>query len=108
MSKQLNNMFKSMQTIQSQLQEAQEELAKMQVIGDAGGGMVKVTMTCKHKVVKIEIDPSLLEEKDIDMLQDLTLAAFNVALKKVENTTSEKMRSFAGGMAPLGGLSGLF
>lgn len=108
MSKQLNNMFKSMQAIQSQLQQTQEELEKIQVTGEAGGGMVKITMNCKHRIVKVEIDPSLLEEKEIDMLQDLTMAAFNVALAKAENTANEKMRNFAGGMPALGGLSSLF
>lgn len=107
MSKQLNSMLKSIQTMQAKMKEAQNDLEKMYVTGDAGGGMVKITMTCKHKVTNIFIDPSLLNEKDIDMLQDLTVAAFNVALRKVNEAVNEKMSVFSGGMPGIEGLTNL-
>ena len=72
-------------------------LAEIQVEGASGGGLVKVTMTCRHDVKRVAIDPSLLGD-DKDMLEDLVAAAFNDALRKAEATSQEKMASVTAGM----------
>ena len=73
------------------------ELATIEVEGQSGAGLVKVTMTCKHDVKRVAIDPSLLGE-DKDMLEDLVAAAFNDAVRRAEATTQEKMGSLTAGM----------
>jgi hypothetical protein len=78
------------------MEKAQQELAKMEVVGQAGGGMVKVTMTGKHDVKRIEIEDALFED-DKEMVEDLVAAAVNDANRQVEQTTQERM---AGMMPP--------
>lgn len=85
----LGNLMKQAQEMQKNMQEAQEEIAKMEIAGEAGGGMVKVTMTGKHELVKVEIDDSLMDDKE--MLEDLFAAAVNSAARRVEEVTQEKM-----------------
>ena len=92
----LGNLMKQAQQMQTQMQEAQEQLARLEVTGEAGGGMVSLTMTCRHEVRSISIDPALLGE-DKDMLEDILVAAFNDALRKVERTTQEKMAGMPAG-----------
>ena len=99
---QLAGLMKQAQTMQDNLKKAQEELAKLEVTGESGAGLVKVTMTCKHDVTRVEIDPSLLAD-DKDMLEDLVAAAFNAALKKAEDVSSEKMGKLTAGMPGLPG-----
>jgi DNA-binding YbaB/EbfC family protein len=82
-------------------QKMQEELAATEVEGQAGAGLVKVTMTGKHDVKRVSIDPSLLAD-DRDMLEDLVAAAFNDAVRRVESTQQEKMAGLTGGMLPPG------
>lgn len=82
-------------------QKMQEELAATEVEGQAGAGLVKVTMTGKHDVKRVAIDPSLLAD-DRDMLEDLVAAAFNDAVRRVESTQQEKMAGLTGGMLPPG------
>ena len=79
-----------------------EELATIEVTGESGAGLVKVTMTCKHDVKRVEIDPSLLAD-DKDMLEDLVAAAFNAAVRKAEETSQEKMAKITAGMPGLPG-----
>ena len=79
------------------MQRAQEELARIEVEGQSGAGLVKITMTCRHDVKRVSIDPSLLGE-DRDMLEDLVAAAFNDALRRAEATTQEKLGSLTAGM----------
>ena len=79
------------------MKKAQEELANIVVEGAAGGGLVKVSMSCRHDVKRITIDPSLLED-DKEMLEDLVAAAFNDALRKAETASQEKMASVTAGM----------
>ena len=93
----LGNLMKQAQQMQTQMQEAQEQLARLEVTGEAGGGMVSLTMTCRHEVRSISIDPALLGE-DKDMLEDILVAAFNDALRKVERTTQEKMAGMTAGL----------
>jgi DNA-binding YbaB/EbfC family protein len=79
------------------MQRAQEELARTEVEGQSGAGLVKVVMTCRHDVKRVSIDPSLLGE-DRDMLEDLVAAAFNDGLRKAEATSQEKLGSLTAGM----------
>jgi DNA-binding YbaB/EbfC family protein len=85
------------QQMQENLQKAQEELAALEVVGEAGGGMVKVTMSCKHEVRRIVIDPELAGD-DREMLEDLVAAAVNDALRKVERTVQEKYSGMTSGL----------
>lgn len=99
---QLAGLMKQAQAMQDNLKKAQEELAFVEVTADAGAGLVKVTMTCKHDVKRIEIAPSLLAE-DKDMLEDLVAAAFNAAVRKSEEVSQEKMGKLTAGMPGLPG-----
>jgi DNA-binding YbaB/EbfC family protein len=83
--------------MQDNLKKAQDELANVEVTGESGAGMVKVLMTCKHEVKRVTIDPSLLGD-DRDMLEDLVAAAFNAAVRKVEETSQERMGKLTAGM----------
>ena len=93
----LGALMKQAQQMQENLKKAQEELANIEVEGQAGAGLVKATITCKFKVKKVAIDPSLLTE-DKDMLEDLVMAAINDAMAKVEATVQAKMAGFTQGM----------
>jgi DNA-binding YbaB/EbfC family protein len=97
MKNQLAGLMKQAQAMQDNLKRAQEELASVEVEGQAGAGLVKVVMTCRHDVKRVAIDPSLIGE-DRDMLEDLVAAAFNDAVRRVESTTQEKMSGLMGGM----------
>jgi len=94
----LGGMMKQAQKMQENMQKAQEELANMEVVGKAGGGMVEVTMTGRHDVKRVHIDDTLLTE-DKEMLEDLIAAAVNDAVQTVEKTSSEKMSGMMGGMS---------
>jgi DNA-binding YbaB/EbfC family protein len=94
---QLAGLMKQAQAMQDNLKKAQDELANVEVTGDSGAGMVKVLMTCKHEVKRVTIDPSLLGD-DRDMLEDLVAAAFNAAVRKVEETSQERMGKLTAGM----------
>jgi DNA-binding YbaB/EbfC family protein len=93
----LGNLMKQAQQMQANMEKAQQELAQIEVVGQAGGGMVKVTMTGKHDVKRIEIEDSLYQD-DKDMLEDLIAAAVNDANRQVEKTTQDRMS----GMMPPG------
>ena len=99
---QLAGLMKQAQAMQENLKKAQEELGSIEVTGESGAGLVKVTMTCKHEVRRVEIDPSLLAD-DKDMLEDLVAAAFNAAMRKAEETSSEKLGKITAGMPGLPG-----
>ena len=93
----LGNLMKQAQQMQTQMAEAQEELAELEVQGEAGGGLVRLTMTCRHEVRRIDIDDALMGD-DKDMLEDVLAAAFNDALRKVEKTVQEKYSGMTSGM----------
>ncbi|KGK01026.1 hypothetical protein ND16A_3228 [Thalassotalea sp. ND16A] len=93
----MGNLMKQAQQMQAKMAKAQEEIAKMEVTGEAGAGMVKVTMTGNHNVRRVEIDESLMED-DKDMVEDLVAAAFNDAVRRVEETNKDKMGALTGGM----------
>ncbi len=104
MKAQLGQFMRQAQQMQENLKKAQDELGHLEVTGESGGGMVKVTMSCKHDVRRVDIDPGLLDD-DKDMLEDLISAAVNDACRKVERTTQEKMSGLAGGMGLPPGIS---
>jgi len=97
MKNQLAGLMKQAQQMQDNMRRLQEQFGTIEVEGQAGAGMVKVIMTCKHDVKRVNIDPSLLGE-DREMLEDLVAAAVNDAVRKVEATTQEKMATFTGGL----------
>ena len=90
-------LMKQAQQMQENMKRMQEELAMIEVEGQSGAGMVKVTMTCRHDVKRVAIDESLLKD-DKDMLEDLIAAAMNDAVRRVEAATQEKMGGMAAGM----------
>ncbi len=92
----LGNLMKQAQDMQKNMQAAQEEIAKMEVTGESGGGMVQVVMTGKHELVKVTIDDSLMDDKE--MLEDLFAAAVNSAVRNVEEVSKEKMGGLTAGM----------
>ena len=93
----IGNLMKQAQKMQEDMQKAQQEMANIEVTGQAGGGLVKVTMTCKHDVKRIIIDDSLVGD-DKDMLEDLVAAAINDAVRMVEKTSSDKFSGMTDGM----------
>jgi DNA-binding YbaB/EbfC family protein len=99
----LGNLMKQAQRMQETMQKAQQELAVMEVTGQAGGGLVSVVMTGRHDVKRVSIDDSLLKE-DKEMLEDLLAAAVNDAVRQVETTAQEKMSGLTAGMGLPGGL----
>jgi nucleoid-associated protein EbfC len=109
---QIAGLMKQASQMQEHLKRTQEEIAQMEVTGESGAGMVKVTMTGKHEVKRVAIDPSLLAD-DKDMLEDLVAAAFNAAVRSVEQQSSARMDALqkqfpmlAGAMGG-GGLGGM-
>ena len=94
----IGQLMKQAQEMQANMQKAQEEMANLTVTGEAGAGMVRVTMTCKHQIRALEIDDSLVGE-DKDMLEDLIIAAFNDAIRRVEQTVQEKFSGLTSGIA---------
>ena len=90
-------LMKQAQQMQANMQKAQEEMARLTVVGESGAGLVKITMTCKHEVRGLDIDESLVGD-DKDMLEDLIIAAFNDAVRRVESTVQEKFSGMTAGM----------
>ena len=93
----MGNLMKQAQKMQEQMQKMQEELANAEVTGESGAGLVKVTMTGRHDVRRVEIDPSLMED-DKEILEDLIAAAMNDAVRKVEKNQQDRMSEVTGGM----------
>ncbi|WP_310389071.1 YbaB/EbfC family nucleoid-associated protein [Roseateles sp.] len=97
MKGQLAGLMKQAQAMQDNMKKAQDELALVEVEGQSGAGLVKVVMTCKNDVKRVTIDPSLLTD-DKDMLEDLVAAAFNDAVRRAEEVSSQKMGKLTAGM----------
>jgi DNA-binding YbaB/EbfC family protein len=93
----MGNLMKQAQQMQAKMAKAQEELAQMEVVGESGAGMVKITMTGSHSVRKVELDDSLMED-DKEMIEDLVAAALNDAVRRVEEQNKDKMGALTGGM----------
>jgi DNA-binding YbaB/EbfC family protein len=98
------NLMKQAQAMQAQMAKLQEEAATKTVTGTAGGGMVSVTANGGMEIVSVVINPEAMNGGDVDMLQDLVLAASNDALKKARDMMADQMKSVTGGM----NISGLF
>jgi DNA-binding YbaB/EbfC family protein len=96
--KDLMKMMKQAQEIQGRMQQMQEDLASLQVEGQSGGGLVKVTLNGKMEARAVKIDPGLLKPEDAEMVEDLILAAFQDAKGKAELALQEKMREVTGGL----------
>ncbi len=99
---QLAGLMKQAQAMQDNMKKAQEELGHIEVTGESGSGLVKVTMTCKHEVRRVQIDPSVLGD-DKDMVEDLIAAAFNAAVRAAAQTSEQKMGKLTAGMPGLPG-----
>lgn len=93
----IGNMMKQVQQMQENMAKMQAKLAETEVEGASGAGMVKVVMTCKHDVRRVEIDPGLMGD-DKEMLEDLVAAAMNDAMRKVDATVQEKMARVTAGL----------
>lgn len=93
----IGNMMKQAQAMQANMQKVQAEIAALEVVGESGGGMVKVTMTGQHNVKRVQLEPAVVSE-DREMLEDLIAAAANDAVKKLEARIQEKMSSVMGGL----------
>ena len=91
-------MMKKAQALQAKLQEAQDELGRLEVEGSSGGGMVGVTLTAKGEMKAVRIDPSLLTPSDKEMLEDLIIAAFSDAKTKADRAAAEKMQELTAGL----------
>jgi DNA-binding YbaB/EbfC family protein len=94
----IGQIMQQAQKMQADMQKAQEEMASLTVVGESGGGMVRITMSCKHQLRSIEIEDSLVGD-DKEMLEDLIAAAFNDAARKVETTVQEKYSGMTAGMS---------
>jgi len=92
-----NNLMKQAQAMQANMQKVQEQIAGLEVVGEAGGGMVKVTMTGRHETRRVQIEPAVIGE-DREMLEDLIAAAVNDAVHKVEAKVQEKMAAVTAGL----------
>ena len=95
--KQLSKLMKQAQEMQENMQKMQEELGQVQVTGESGGGMVKILMNCRHEIINVQLDDTIISE-DKDMLEDLIAAAMNDAVRKVAETSKEKMSGLTGGI----------
>jgi DNA-binding YbaB/EbfC family protein len=93
----IGNMMKQAQAVQQNMQKVQAEIAQLEVVGESGGGMVKVTMSGQHNVKRVQLEPTVITE-DREMLEDLIAAATNDAVKKVEAAVQAKMATAMGGL----------
>ena len=93
----LGNLMKEAQKMQQRMQEAQQQLSELVVVGEAGGKMVTIKMNGRHDVTEVKIKPSLMEE-DVEMLEDLVAAAVNDAVRKIEKVSKEKITQLTAGL----------
>ncbi|MDA8361600.1 MAG: YbaB/EbfC family nucleoid-associated protein [Gammaproteobacteria bacterium] len=93
----LGQLMKQAQAMQENLRKAQEQLASIEVEGQAGGGLVKITVTCRNAVRKVQLDHALLQE-DREVVEDLLAAAMNDALRKAEQTSQERLQGLTAGL----------
>ena len=99
----MNNLMKQAQKMQRQMEEAQKELEEKEVTATAGGGAVEVTVSGKHEITKIKLSEEVVDPEDIEMLEDLIMAAANEAFRKLEEESQSSMAKITGGMGSLGG-----
>ena len=103
----MNQMLKQVQQMQAEMAKAQEELKNETVEASAGGGTVTVVMTGELKVAEVRIDPEAVDPDDVELLQDLVLAAFNEALRSAQELQTRKLGAATGGLGDLAGGLGL-
>ena len=96
--KNLGQMMKQAQEMQSKMSEMQDKLSELEVTGSSGGGLVEITMSGKHQVKSLKIDESLVDKDNIEVLEDLAVAAINDARTKVDNAVNKKMSELTGGL----------
>ena len=105
----MNNLMKQAQKLQKQMEDSQKELEEREFVGTAGGSAVTVKMNGKREVLSVEISPDVVDPDDIEMLQDLIMAAVNTVISDVDNTTAETMSKYSSALSgSLGGLGGGF
>ena len=100
----MSNLMKQAQRMQRQMEEAQKELEEKEVTATAGGGAVEVTVSGKHEVTKIKLSEEVVDPDDIEMLEDLIMAATNEAFRKLDEESQSSMAKITGGVGGLGGL----
>ena len=98
----MNKMMAQVQKMQQEMQQAQEELANETVTASAGGGVVKATVTGSQELTSIEIDPEAVDPDDVEMLQDMVLAAVNEAMNSSQEMASKKLGGITGGLGDMG------
>ncbi|MGN0291475.1 MAG: YbaB/EbfC family nucleoid-associated protein [Lachnospiraceae bacterium] len=99
----MNNIMKQAQKMQRQMEEATKELQEKEVTATAGGGVVEVTVSGKREVTKVKIDPEAVDPDDVEMLEDLIMAATNEALREIEEISTQSMSKITGGLGGMGG-----
>lgn len=99
----MNNLMKQAQRMQRQMEENQKEMGTKEFTASSGGGAVEVTVTGKKEVVKVKLSEEVVDPEDIEMLEDLVVAAMNEALRQAEEANSEVMNKMAGGLGLGGG-----
>lgn len=99
----MNNLMKQAQKMQKQMEESTKELEEKEITASAGGGAVEVTVSGKKEVVKVKLAPEVVDPEDIEMLEDLIVAATNEALRQVEELSQNQMSKITGGLGGLGG-----
>ncbi len=99
----MNNLMKQAQKMQKQMEEANKELEEKEVTAAAGGGAVEVTVSGKKEIVKVKLSEEVVDPDDIEMLEDLIMAATNEALRQIEEYSAQSMSKITGGLGGLGG-----
>jgi len=103
----MNQMMKQVQQVQAEMLKAQEELSSEVVEASAGGGMVTVKITGALEIQEVKIDPEAVDPEDVELLQDMVLAATNEAVRSAQERAASKMNAASGGLGQLGGPGGL-
>ena len=99
----MNNLMKQAQKMQRQMEEATKELQEKEATASAGGGVVEVTVSGKREVTKVKIDPEAVDPDDVEMLEDLIMAATNEAFREIEEMSTQSMSKITGGLGGMGG-----
>ena len=99
----MNNIMKQAQKMQKQMEEATKALQEKEVTSSAGGGVVEVTVSGNREITKVKIDPEAVDPDDVEMLEDLIMAATNEALRQIEEISAQSMSKITGGLGGMGG-----
>lgn len=99
----MNNLMKQAQKMQKQMEEATKELEEKEITASAGGGAVEVTVSGKKEIVKVKLSEEVVDPDDIEMLEDLIMAAANEALRQIEEYSAQSMSKITGGLGGMGG-----